>query len=109
MSFYSGSPGIAALAFLVLVTAFIIEKRTRPKLICPACNLDSDCEPVRFCPECGSSKLRKKGDDNDDKYFLTWPRCQECSKELSAGRGGRRQYEIRYCTRCGAYLDEEGL
>ena len=101
-------PSARFLGFVVLsvgVVVVIFGRRTLPKLICPACELDTDGAIVRFCPECGSEKLQMKG---DDKYFLCSPRCQSCSKQLSR-RKGRRVYRIRFCTRCGAYLDEQGV
>jgi rRNA maturation endonuclease Nob1 len=103
--FYRGPAVVLAITFLVFTAGVIIGQRALPKLICPACKRASDCEPVRFCPECGSGKLQKKG---EDKYFLTWARCQACGKQLSVRKGGRR-YRIRFCTRCGGYLDETGL
>ena len=103
-------PSVAFLGLLFLIVAFaalFLVKRTLPKLVCPACELDTDGEIVRFCPECGSADLQTKG---DDKYFLDWPRCRSCGKQLSKrARSDRRLYRVRFCTRCGAYLDEQGV
>jgi Zn finger protein HypA/HybF involved in hydrogenase expression len=78
-----------------------------PRLMCPDCKLDAETEFVRFCPECGSNDVQIKG---EGKYFLFWPRCRACAKELSrSAKGNRRRYKIRFCTRCGAYLDKDGL
>src|SRR5262249_6255960 len=97
---------IAAPTFGALMVGIIVSQRLLPKLICPACKLDSACEPVRFCPECGSEDLKKKGED--PKYFLSWPSCKSCGNTLSVGRRGRH-YRIRFCTRCGGFLDNEGF
>jgi hypothetical protein len=95
------------LAFFVFLVAVIVGDLTLPKLICPQCELAADGEIIRFCSECGSDKLQKKG---EGKYFLLWPRCEACGKELSRkAKGNRRLYRIMFCTRCGAYLDERGL
>jgi hypothetical protein len=103
-------PSAAFLGLLVFFVGFVVlvfGKRTLPKLICPACELYTDGEIVRFCPECGSEDLQMKG---DDKYFLVWPRCRSCGKQLSRKpKNGRRLYRVRFCTRCGAYLDEQGV
>src|SRR5690242_3713879 len=85
---YHFSALVVVAAFIALATVAIIGRQTLPKLICRSCKLESDCEPVRFCPECGSGELKKRG---DDKYFLAWPRCRGCGKELST-RKGRRRY-----------------
>jgi predicted RNA-binding Zn-ribbon protein involved in translation (DUF1610 family) len=77
-----------------------------PKLVCPSCELSLDTDIVRFCPDCGSDELVRKG---NEKYFLDWPHCRSCGKELARKRGGRRAYLIRYCTRCGAFLDQQGI
>jgi hypothetical protein len=54
---------LGLLFFIVAFAALFLDKRTLPKLICPACELDTDGEIVRFCPECGSADLQTKGDD----------------------------------------------
>jgi hypothetical protein len=98
---------IEALIVFAFVAVSICSRKAMPRLVCPVCKLDAETEFVRFCPECGSDEVQTKG---DDKYFLLWPRCRACGKELSrSGKGNRRLYRIRFCTRCGAYLDEEGL
>jgi hypothetical protein len=103
---YRAPAVLIIITFAAILSAALFSDRLLPELICPACKLDVNCEPVRFCPECGASELQKKG---EDKYFLAWPRCQGCGKVLGVGKGGRRQYRVRFCTRCGAYLDEEGI
>lgn len=100
-------PGFAVAVFLIIFVGILFSKRITPKLICPVCQLDADCEIVRFCPECDSSELQVKEKD-DDNYFLVWPTCKACKTELRKRKGGR-VYKIRFCTRCGAYLDERGL
>jgi hypothetical protein len=97
---------LVVLTFGILFVAVLLGRRTIPKLICPGCKRDTDCAIVRFCPECGSAELRLKGEDG---YFLVSPRCQACGKELGRKTQGRRLYKICFCTRCGAYLDEDGI
>jgi hypothetical protein len=92
--------------FIIALVVIIVGKFTLPKLLCPSCDLSLDTDIVRFCPECGSEELVKKG---EEKYFLLWPRCRACGKELARKRGGRRCYLIRFCTRCGAFLDQQGI
>ena len=104
--FHPKPPWFAAPVFIVFFAALLLGKRILPKLICPTCARDADREIVRFCPECGSSELQMK---DDEKHFLLWPTCKACGQELSKKRGGQRLYKIRFCTRCGAYLDERGL
>jgi hypothetical protein len=103
-------PGARLLALLVVLAfsiAVLFGKLTLPKLICPMCKAAADGEIIKFCSECGSDKLQRKG---EDKYFLPWPRCHACGKDLSRStKGNRRLYRIRFCTRCGAFLDERGL
>jgi rRNA maturation endonuclease Nob1 len=103
---YRAPAALMIITFVGILTVGFLSDRMLPELTCPACKLDANCEPVRFCPECGASDLQKKG---QDKYFLAWPRCRGCGKALRIGKGGRRQYRIHFCTRCGAYLDEEGI
>jgi len=97
---------LGVLAFVTFFVALVFSKRTMPKLICPACERDTDGEILRFCPECGSHEVLKKG---DDKYFLLWPQCKACGKKPSRRKGHQRLYKIRFCTRCGAHLDERGV
>lgn len=82
-------------------------KRAFPRLTCPSCNLETDTEFVRFCPECGSPDVQRKG---EGKFFLLWPRCRACGKEISRSvKGHRRLWRIRFCTWCGAFLDARGV
>ena len=53
-----------------------------------------------YCPECGA------GGTIEDGFF--GQKCTACGKALRNGRGGR-SYKIRYCTRCGAHVDDEGV
>ena len=92
--------------FVLAVVVMVLGKLALPKLVCPSCTLSLDTDIVRFCPECGAEDLVIKG---DEKYFLNWPQCRVCGKELAQKRGGRRAYLTRFCTRCGASLDEQGL
>jgi hypothetical protein len=93
-------------AFIAVLVVFVLGNLTLPKLICPSCHLSLETDIVQFCPECGCGELvRKEG----EKYFLSWPRCRGCGKELARGRAGRRAYLIKFCTRCGVYLDQRGI
>jgi hypothetical protein len=106
LGLYHASALVIVIAFVAILSAAVLSDRVLPELICPACKLDANCQPVQFCPECGAKELQKKG---EDKYFLAWPQCRSCGKVLRVGKGGRRQYRIRFCTRCGACLDEQGI
>ena len=103
--FFAKAPALAVPVFAICFAGLLLAKRITPKLICPGCECDVDCETVRFCPECGSSDVQMKGDDH---YFLLWPTCKTCKAELRKRKGGR-VYKIRFCTRCGAHLDERGV
>ena len=106
LAFFAKAPAFALLVFVIFFAGLLLAKRIVPKLICPVCQLEADCEIIRFCPEC-SSELQMKT-NGDDKYFLVWPTCKACKTELRKKKGGR-VYKIRFCTRCGAYLDERGV
>lgn len=71
-----------------------------PKLRCPACSVDVAGKIETYCPDCGGSPLAAR--------WLVWRRCLSCQKLLGPGKG-RRNYRVRYCTKCGSYLHEEGL
>lgn len=73
-----------------------------PKLTCPGCRHAADHNVEYFCPECGSQTL-----DRSYSIFCIC-RCKSCGKKLKSGKGGRR-YKIRFCTVCGAHLDDKGI
>jgi len=69
------------------------------RLSCPACSYDIRRDIQAYCPECGSNSLKRA--------VMSGFKCLGCDKTLR--RGKHRSYRIRYCTNCGAYLDEVGL
>jgi len=105
MARFPDKSSLFVIAWAVFASVLIISTRLTRKLICPACKRSTEGEIIRFCPECGDTHLQQKG---DDKFFLIAPRCSSCSKELIKMRG-RRRYKIRFCTCCGAWLDERGV
>jgi hypothetical protein len=72
---------------------------TMPRLRCPQCQEDAGGELQWYCPECGGSPLEKT-------WFFA-KSCAACGKRLA--RGKSRGYRVRFCTQCGAYLDEKGV
>jgi hypothetical protein len=89
---------LGSLHSLCIVTA-MITGMLAPSLRCPTCRRNAERELERYCPECGGSPL--------EEYRLFARRCTSCHKRLS--RGKRRNYRVRFCTNCGAYLDAEGV
>jgi hypothetical protein len=69
-----------------------------PPLRCPTCHTNAGGALKRYCPECGGSPL--------EETWLLPRRCTSCGKRLV--RGMSRRYRVRFCTCCGAYLDESG-
>jgi hypothetical protein len=71
------------------------------KLECPACHQPPHKGLYRFCPECGSATI------TEGKW--PWaPKCETCKKNLIFSKG-RAFYTVRFCTHCGAHLDDKGL
>ena len=70
-----------------------------PRLQCPACSEKILGSHGRYCPECGGQSL--------SAGFMLNCQCANCGKYLNRAKG--RNYRVRYCTGCGAYLDEKGL
>ena len=87
--------------FIVIAIGSIATVKLR-KLICPSCCQRADKEAEQLWPECGSLALEK-----EDNFFVV-TRCRSCDMNLMRGKGGRR-YKIRYCTICGAHLDDIGV
>jgi hypothetical protein len=85
--------------FMLCIVAGIITILLAPKLRCPTCGADAGGDPEVYCPECGNSPL-------SEKWFLARS-CNSCGRSLV--RGKNRQYRVRFCTSCGAYLDENGV
>jgi hypothetical protein len=79
-----------------------------PKLVCPGCQKKLEDRSGyfgqsglgRFCPECGAAALTDA---------LIFSRCTACGKSLTRGGQNGRSYKIRYCTWCGARLDDKGV
>jgi hypothetical protein len=79
-----------------------------PKLKCPACREDVFREGGPFCPECGARSVEIKKDTYNTRI------CRACGKELRPQVAGRhrhraRNYKIRYCPYCGAYIHTDGI
>lgn len=95
---YSFVSAAAFCTFLILATLSIRRAFSLLSVSCPACKGDV----LAFgshCPACGGPF-----------ETLSWvfaPKCAKCSRHL--GQGRLRTYRIRYCTHCGAYLDETGI
>jgi len=96
-----GNHRLGSIVFLICWAIIFIGAFALPKLVCPACHNKTEAEPDHFCPECGASDL----DRNFGFFSIT--RCRACGKQLVRGKGGRR-YKIRFCTVCGAHLDDAG-
>jgi hypothetical protein len=95
---FDRSPWFGAFFMLCIATG-LVTMLIAPKPRCPACATNVAGELQTFCPECGGSPL--------EESWLLARRCTSCQKRLTRGKG--RSYRVRYCTNCGAYLDEEGL
>jgi predicted amidophosphoribosyltransferase len=91
-----------AVGFFVCLAILFIGAFTLPKLVCPACHHKAEQEPEHYCPECGAADLHR------NFGFFSIARCRSCGKKLVRGKGGRR-YKIRFCTVCGAHLDDAGV
>lgn len=98
-------PRIAEVALLVFLASIGMSAvgilLAKGRLTCPACEQDVDDENGQFCPVCGTESVRKAG------FWDRFPRCLECRARLI--RFKPRQYRIRFCRHCGAYLDTEGI
>jgi len=93
---------VGGIGFVVCWAIMFIGSLLLPKIVCPACHHKADHEIDHFCPECGSAAV-------DRSYgFFSIERCTACGKKLWRGKGGRR-YKIRFCTVCGAHLDDTGV
>jgi predicted RNA-binding Zn-ribbon protein involved in translation (DUF1610 family) len=95
---YERSPWFVAF-FLLSALVFIVATFLAPALRCPTCGANAGGELERYCPECGGSPL--------DESWLFARRCSSCNKQLV--RGKSRHYRVRFCTNCGAFLDEDGV
>ncbi len=102
LSRYEHYPLIGLAGFIVGWVVLTAGLLFRPKLICPNCQHRTDRDLEYCCPQCGSRAI-----DREPGYF-SLGRCNSCHSEM-ARRKGNRLYKIRYCTVCGAYLDEAGV
>lgn len=91
-----GDAGFLVTIFLSLLIYF----RLRRKITCPYCHNHVMRIPDQFCPECGSLSLERE----TERFYAT--KCCSCGNRLTQRK---RSYKIRYCTVCGAYLDEIGI
>lgn len=96
---YDRSPWFVAF-FLLCCVGGVVAMLRAPTLRCPGCGADAGGVPERFCPDCGDKSVV----DN----ALSAYRCTSCRKRLTSRRGGRR-YRVRFCTHCGAHLDDAGV
>src|SRR5687767_9522185 len=62
------------------------------RLVCPACHKNLDDGSGRFCPACGANAINKPG-----FWSLGISQCSACEAKLSKGKGGRRNYKLRFC------------
>ena len=95
---YERSPWFAAFFILCIVAGFTT-LFLGPSVHCPTCRASVLLELQHYCPECGASPLAES--------WLHSRRCTSCGKRLIRGR--RRSYRVRFCTCCGAYLNEVGI
>ena len=93
-----GSLGCGACGIVCLFGSFFPEK-----LACPNCRHSVEHEVEFFCPLCGSDALDRNFED-----LSCTPRCYACKSALGRYKG-RRLYKVRFCTVCGAHLDDEGV
>lgn len=85
---------------LICLTIAILTVLMLPPLSCPNCSNRIDKGFGPFCPECGAKSL-------DSSSWFRAPHCSTCSRELRNGKA--RHYRIRACTRCGLWLDKQGI
>lgn len=74
------------------------------RLVCPACHKNLEGGSGRFCPACGANAIDKPG-----FWSLGISQCGVCGAKLSKGKGGRRNYKLRFCTQCGVHVHDKGL
>ena len=85
-------PGVALVALSLLIFF------TLPRLACPACGRSADGF-ADYCPACGAAGLKRR--------WLMGTRCNACNRSLGSYK--YRNYKIRFCTHCGALLDNAGI
>jgi predicted RNA-binding Zn-ribbon protein involved in translation (DUF1610 family) len=102
-SAYAGYRLCGIIGFVLCIVCPLIASLVwLPRLRCPACQEKMEAQSGSlgtYCPECGQAAL--------EESFLG-QKCTACGKSLRNGRGGR-SYKIRFCTRCGAHVDDEGV
>jgi len=86
-----------------LVTAGLIV--LAPPLMCGCCNKTLDKALARYCPECGADAIERPGPHK----LAVCDHCASCHRTLTRGRRRSRRWKIRFCTYCGALLDETGV
>jgi len=92
--------GIPTVIFIVfgLVFQFIQTRQMK----CPHCNLNPQVLSRRYCPHCGSKDVKA------GRFLKSYSKCNECGTKFTRGRYSRH-YMIRYCQRCGTFLDKKGF
>lgn len=90
-----GIIGAAVCVLLMLLCFFNI-----PRLICPSCKKPVDEVADTHCPTCGEQPLEKRS------TMMSY--CRLCARRFFKHRLFRG-YQVRYCTHCGANLDEDGV
>lgn len=87
---------LAVVAGITLAAMGILLQREA--LPCPACGEDSRISLDVYCPEC-RGPLAQRGRD--------W-HCEGCERSLIPTASPKRAYRIRFCSHCGAALDDHG-
>ena len=85
--------------FVFCILTGMVGMLLAPKLRRSACGANAGGELGVYCLECGSFPLE------ESRLFAR--RCTSCHKRFARSR--RNNYCVRFCTNCGAYLDEKGL
>jgi LSD1 subclass zinc finger protein len=86
--------------FFALMVVGFIAAWSMPGLICPACSAKANLPVGPHCSECNGMFGAR------DRFGRS--ECGSCRKTLSWGKGGRH-FKVRFCTYCGAFLDERGV
>jgi predicted amidophosphoribosyltransferase len=88
-------------AFLVSWVILLALSFDKPSAACPCCGKNLDSRIEEFCPECGAKDMKPT-------EIVSVPLCNSCKRELRTRRG-HRVFSVKFCTRCGAHLDDVGI